>query len=516
MRFSEFKILLEEARKIYAIGDSHAEGISYDKRIINRANGGQPSTSKTNYGGTHTITGAPVGLANIPKNQVVIISQGANDTATSIKGAINSNGKVKPVKPEVIAANVKKVVDAAKADGHTVIFLLFPNGPGRGTASLAKYYGGDYQEEVRSAIRSVVGVPIVDLGDQTLSKDGIHSTPSGYKAAAQQAISLISGETKIDKPTSDVKPNAPSRDSVRQSGKPAGEITVPASLYKKSEEVRKIQAALTALGYKLPKYGEDSIFGPETAGAVRRFQRANGLKVDGDPGPETVAKLNQLVGSSTTAQSSTGVTPVAYKPEKDQPSTRSLTSRERLAGKAKERLGKDKPTQSGIPSRPGRIVPQDSISIGPNAKGQYPTPSGKLSVDRQISPSQVSAYLKTQGLSKNHILGILVNIQAESGFNAAAQNPNDGPEGASWGLFQHNGIRRLALYKKLGNEWWRDWEGQLEFALDENEGRQYISMNFSSPEAAARWFTVNFERPQHKEQRASERASNLKSFEKFV
>ncbi len=516
MRFSEFKILLEEARKIYAIGDSHAEGISYDKRIINRANGGQPSTSKTNYGGTHTITGAPVGLANIPKNQVVIISQGANDTATSIKGAINSNGKVKPVKPEVIAANVKKVVDAAKADGHTVIFLLFPNGPGRGTASLAKYYGGDYQEEVRSAIRSVVGVPIVDLGDQTLSKDGIHSTPSGYKAAAQQAISLISGETKIDKPTSDVKPNAPSRDSVRQSGKPAGEITVPASLYKKSEEVRKIQAALTALGYKLPKYGEDSIFGPETAGAVRRFQRANGLKVDGDPGPETVAKLNQLVGSSTTTRSvsvpSSAVVPVSQRSKKASKTDKNNDSVFSVDPKPLER----KPAQSGIPSRPGRIVPQDSISIGPNAKGQYPTPSGKLSVDRQISPSQVSAYLKNQGLSKNHILGILVNIQAESGFNAAAQNPNDGPEGASWGLFQHNGIRRLALYKKLGNEWWRDWEGQLEFALDENEGRQYTSMNFSSPEAAARWFTVNFERPQHKEQRASERASNLKSFEKFV
>ncbi len=515
MRFSEFKVLLEEARRIYSIGDSHAEGIAYDKRIINRANGGQPSTSKTNFGGNHTVNGSPVGLANIPKNQIVIVSQGANDTASSIKEAVKSKGRIKPIKPEVIAANVKKVVDAAQADGHKVIFLLFPNGPGRGTASLAPYYGGDYQEEVRSAIKSTVGVPIVDLGNQELSKDGIHSTPSGYKAAAKEAIGLVSGEIKSDAPP---KSSAPQAVPVKQSGKPTDQITVPASLYKKSEEVRRIQAALTALGYKLPKYGEDAIFGPETAGAVRRFQKDNGLKVDGDPGPETVAKLNQLVGSTTTTQSASdpAVKSVAYKPEKDQPSTRSLTSRERLAGKAKERLAKDKPVQSGIPSRSPKVTPKDSISIGPNAKGQYPTPSGKLSVDRQISPSQVSNYLKNQGLSKNHILGMLVNIQAESGFNAAAQNPNDGPEGASWGLFQHNGIRRIALYKKLGNEWWRDWEGQLDFALDENEGQQYTSMNFSSADAAARWFTINFERPQNKEQRAVERSANLKSFEKFV
>ncbi len=509
MRFSEFKILLEEPRRIYSIGDSHAEGIAYDKRIINRANGGQPSTSKTNYGGNHTINGSPVGLANIPKNQIVIVSQGANDTASSIKAAINSKGKVKPVKPEVIAANVKKVVDAAQADGHKVIFLLFPNGPGRGTASLAQYYGGDYQEEVRSAIKSTVGVPIVDLGNQELSKDGIHSTPSGYKAAAKEAIGLVSGEVKTD---TTPKPETPPKTSVRQSGRPAGEITVPASLYKKGEEIRKIQAALTALGYKLPKYGEDAIFGPETAGAVRKFQKDNGLKVDGDPGPETVGKLNQLLGSSATTKSVTApaVKSVAYKPGKGKTLRGTGDKEDSLYSK------NPKPLQAGIPSRSARVTPKDSISMGPNAKGQYPTPTGKLSVANQLSPGQVATYLKNQGLSRNHILGMLVNISAESGFDAANINPNDGPEGASWGLFQYNGTRRIALYKQLGDDWWRNWQGQLEFALDENEGRQYTSLNFSSPAKAAEWFTVNFERPQNKEQRAVERIANLKSFEKFV
>lgn len=502
MRFSEFKILLEDTRKIYSIGDSHAEGLAYDKRIINRANGGQPSTSKTNYGGNHTKTGAPVGLANIPKNQIVIISQGANDTATSARNFVDSKGKNKLVKPEVIAANVKKVVDAAQADGHKVIFVLFPNGDGR-APGLAKYYSGDYQEEVRSAIKSAVGVPVVDLEGKGLSKDGIHSTPSGYLSAAKEAIELSGTSPKS------TKPDEP---AVKQSGNPSGSIEVPAELYQKSDAMRGIQAALTALGYKLPKYGEDGIFGPETAGAVRRFQKDNGLKVDGDPGPETVGKLNQLMGSK-----SSPVVPVSTRsigsttkdvPTKDVPKK---SARDR----SRERLGA-RPKQSGIPAPAGRVIPRDSISMGPNSKGQYPTPTGKLSVNNQLSPGQVATYLKSKGLSKNHVLGILVNIQAESGFDAAAQNPNDGPEGASWGLFQHNGIRRIALYKALGNEWWRDWEGQLDFALSEAEGQKYMSMNFPSAEKAAYWFTTEFERPQNKESKGLARAGNLKSFEKFV
>lgn len=512
MRFSEFKILLEDTRKIYSIGDSHAEGLAYDKRIINRANGGQPSTSKTNYGGNHTKTGAPVGLANIPKNQIVIVSQGANDTATAMKEFINSNGKGKLVKPEVIAANVKKVVDAAQADGHKVIFVLFPNGPGRGTASLAKYYGGDYQEEVRSAIKSVVGVPIVDLGDRPLSKDGIHSTPAGYLSAAKEAVELSGGEAP--------KTTEPKKGSARQSGLPAaGKLEVPTNLYQKSDNIRAIQAALTALGYKLPKYGEDGIFGPETAGAVRRFQKDNDLKVDGDPGPETVGKLNQLIGSNSSAVVTRGITPVAAKNADIAPAVPAERSSD-FRQRARQRAGlppkpDGKLKQSGIPSKE-RVVPKDAISMGPNAKGQYPTPTGKLSVNNQLSPTQVSKYLQSKGLGRNHILGMLTNIQAESGFDAAAQNPFDGPQGASWGLFQHNGTRREKLYRKLGADWWRDWEGQIDFALDEPAGEQYAAIRFSTPEEASRWFTINFEVPQNKETQADKRLSSLKSMQKFV
>ena len=54
-------------------------------------------------------------------------------------------------------------------------------------------------------------------------------------------------------------------------------------------EVRKIQERLKELGYLK---GVDGIFGSNTQTAVKRFQRAAGLKVDGIVGKSTLAKLN--------------------------------------------------------------------------------------------------------------------------------------------------------------------------------------------------------------------------------
>jgi hypothetical protein len=59
--------------------------------------------------------------------------------------------------------------------------------------------------------------------------------------------------------------------------------------------VADIQKVLLALGYKLPKHGVDGVRGPETSAAVAQFQEDNNLAVDGDPGPQTVGMLNQLV-----------------------------------------------------------------------------------------------------------------------------------------------------------------------------------------------------------------------------
>ena len=60
-----------------------------------------------------------------------------------------------------------------------------------------------------------------------------------------------------------------------------------------SQEIKTIQQALNKLGFDAGK--ADGWFGRKTASAVRAFQKSKGLKVDGDPGPNTLkAMLNAV------------------------------------------------------------------------------------------------------------------------------------------------------------------------------------------------------------------------------
>lgn len=50
-------------------------------------------------------------------------------------------------------------------------------------------------------------------------------------------------------------------------------FTQQAGAYEYSKEVENVQAALNFLGYDLPRYGVDGLFGPETGDAVSRFKK---------------------------------------------------------------------------------------------------------------------------------------------------------------------------------------------------------------------------------------------------
>jgi peptidoglycan hydrolase-like protein with peptidoglycan-binding domain len=76
-----------------------------------------------------------------------------------------------------------------------------------------------------------------------------------------------------------------------------GTFNVDVPKGRRGVEVADVQKALVALGYTLPKHGVDGIRGPETVDAVKKFQKDNELTVDGDPGPATVAKLNDVLKS---------------------------------------------------------------------------------------------------------------------------------------------------------------------------------------------------------------------------
>ncbi|KAF1681287.1 N-acetylmuramoyl-L-alanine amidase [Bacillus sp. SKDU12] len=66
-----------------------------------------------------------------------------------------------------------------------------------------------------------------------------------------------------------------------------------------SDAVEQIQTALAALHFypdkKAKNFGIDSYYGPKTANAVKRFQSVNGLTADGIYGPETKAKLEEVL-----------------------------------------------------------------------------------------------------------------------------------------------------------------------------------------------------------------------------
>lgn len=73
-----------------------------------------------------------------------------------------------------------------------------------------------------------------------------------------------------------------------------GVCTVEVSVLKKGSkgsDVKSMQILLIGHGFSCGSYGADGSFGSATDSAVRAFQKANGLEVDGCCGPKTWAKL---------------------------------------------------------------------------------------------------------------------------------------------------------------------------------------------------------------------------------
>lgn len=73
--------------------------------------------------------------------------------------------------------------------------------------------------------------------------------------------------------------------------KTATKAKAPAARYQGGAWVSQLQRDLGQLNYY--ESPVDGIYGPQTTAAVKYFQRANGLTVDGIAGPATMAKINK-------------------------------------------------------------------------------------------------------------------------------------------------------------------------------------------------------------------------------
>lgn len=80
----------------------------------------------------------------------------------------------------------------------------------------------------------------------------------------------------------------------------------------KGDEVKKLQQGLINAGYDLGRSGADGVYGGRTQAAVRQYQQANGLSVDGVAGQQTLGKLYT---PSTTTTTGDGTTPAQTAPK---------------------------------------------------------------------------------------------------------------------------------------------------------------------------------------------------------
>ncbi len=121
----------------------------------------------------------------------------------------------------------------------------------------------------------------------------------------------------------------------------------------------------------------------------------------------------------------------------------------------------------------------------------------------RVDPQDLKSYLLSKGLSENHALGILANINAESGFRPTVS----GDSGTSLGLAQWHNERKDALLKYTGGS--LDWQKQLDFLVQENPTKKYLATNFDTPQDASYWWTTKWERPSDAHNKAIERQKYL-------
>ena len=57
--------------------------------------------------------------------------------------------------------------------------------------------------------------------------------------------------------------------------------------------------------------------------------------------------------------------------------------------------------------------------------------------------------------------------------------------------------------------WQTNWQGQLDFLLSEEETKPYLKKKFPTAEDASSWFTINWEQPNKKEEKAVTRLGNI-------
>ena len=130
--------------------------------------------------------------------------------------------------------------------------------------------------------------------------------------------------------------------------------------------------------------------------------------------------------------------------------------------------------------------------------GPYPLVSQSRSVlpteYRQRGNEMLSFMTGELGLSSNHAIGLLVNMERESSLRTTVAGDN----GTSNGLFQWHAGRLTRAKAALGPNW-DNWRAQIKYALEEPEEmatiKEFLETDFASPQEAADFWMRYWERP---------------------
>lgn len=261
MRYTDFKLV--EAGEVYVIGDSHA-----------RAMGGSNNLASDGA----RLSAIASQAQRVPNGSTVYMTGGHNDVASGTS-------------PQSIASSVRSIIASLQTKDCVVNYILFPEG--------SSNTNQENMAPTRQAIQNAVDVAN-DLDGCTMQNDGIHCSLGSYRGLVRATSSggsrSVSASRRNDSnPFEHLDPNM--QGGLNDPGRPR-------------EAIRELQAWLSSKGY--PAGEADGIYGPNTARAVRQFQRDVGATVDGDAGRETIGYMIRIEnGEVELTRTQTGTDPDA-------------------------------------------------------------------------------------------------------------------------------------------------------------------------------------------------------------
>ncbi|WP_100398053.1 L,D-transpeptidase family protein [Bacillus sp. FJAT-44742] len=189
--------------------------------------------------------------------------------------------RVKVNTPVVITTSSQSFDTIAKNNGYKINGSSSPSSPGGTTSGTLKR--GSKGEAVKEIQRQLSAAGYKVSADGIFGKGTEDAVKKFQKANKLKADGVVGTQTK----------NLLANQSKTVNKSPSTSTQIKSGTLRKGSsgsEVKKLQQKLTSLGFNTR--GADGKFGPATEAAVKSFQKANKLKVDGVAGPQTIKVIN--------------------------------------------------------------------------------------------------------------------------------------------------------------------------------------------------------------------------------